>query len=51
MIDAKPKIKLIADALIAFGSLTGDEVYELLSSASRRRASLGNVHIIASQTV
>jgi hypothetical protein len=24
--------------------LTGDEVYELLSSASRRRASLGNVH-------
>jgi hypothetical protein len=51
VIDAKPKIKLIADALIAYGSLTGDEVYELLSSASRRRASLGNVHIIASQTV
>jgi hypothetical protein len=29
VIDAKPKIKLIADALIAYGSLTGDEVYEL----------------------
>jgi hypothetical protein len=33
--DAKPQIKLIADALLQHGALTGDEVYGLISSASR----------------
>jgi hypothetical protein len=33
--DARPQIELIADALLEFGSLDGDEIYDLVASASR----------------
>jgi hypothetical protein len=48
--DAKPQIKLIADALLQHGALKGDEVYELLSNASRRPATeYGDIHNIGGQ--